>query len=110
MATRVTVVDGTTLVGIHGPNDSINVVVHTNPTPPLGVYHPCGAFNVVLSGAQEVYHTSGAFNATDLGSNIYSFGPWKTHGVSSSPPSVSRRITQALDVRITRSLDTRIRR
>lgn len=76
MAVRVNIVDGTTLTGVHGPNSSINVVLRTNPTTPLGVYHPCGAFNVVLvPDLTALYHASGAYNAVDLGGGFFSFGP-----------------------------------
>ena len=75
MATRVTVVDGTTLTGIHGPNNSINVVLRSGLVFPVGIYHPCGAYNVVLvTELTSVQHPSGAYNALDQGGGYFSFG------------------------------------
>ena len=81
MATRVTVVDGSTRTGVYADDGSINVVIRDGSTR-IGVYHPCGAFNVVVNTDKKISHASGAYNAEDLGGGYYAFGMWRStaHG------------------------------
>jgi hypothetical protein len=63
---RVTVVDGTTNVGLHAPDGSINVI-ESNGTY-LGLYHPCGALQVtVVDGSAFVgfYAIDGSMNVIE---------------------------------------------
>lgn len=86
MGTRVTVVNGSTYTGVYAADGSINVVVLVAPAGWEGVYHDCGAFNVVMSSDQSLYHASGAYNAVDEGGGVYSFGMFRTNGVSNLDP------------------------
>lgn len=84
MSVNVTVVDGSTPVGVFGPNSGTNIVILNNPTTPVGIYHPSGAFNVVMSTDGKLCHESGAYNAIENDDGTYSFGLYKDHVANSN--------------------------
>jgi hypothetical protein len=54
-ATRVTVIDGSTLTGLYAADGSLNVVVST-PSIYAGTFHACGALNVTLTTTYTGYY------------------------------------------------------
>lgn len=89
MATKVTVVNGSTRTGVYAKDGSINVVIRNGSTR-TGIYHPCGAFNIVVVSdlSKGLYHPSGAYNAVLLPSGQYRFGMWSGTGLGTGGGSV----------------------
>ena len=75
---NVTVVNGLTPVGVYAVDGSINVFsrpIPINTDPQVGVYHPCGAWNVVLNNTTAApigsYARNGAYYvSTNAGSGV----------------------------------------
>lgn len=65
---NVTLVDGTTYVGLYAADGSWNVYDASGSSTPVGRYHASGALNVVqVDGSTVVglYHPNGAINAVN---------------------------------------------
>jgi hypothetical protein len=58
-----TIVDGSTLTGLHAADGSYNIVINTSTTP-VGLFHPCGAYNafVVTDPSAGYYAANGSVN------------------------------------------------
>lgn len=76
---NITVVTGAAPVGVYAADGSINVFSRPIPIqtdPQVGVYHPCGAWNVVLNNTTAApigaYAQNGAYYvSTNAGAGVY---------------------------------------
>jgi len=95
-----TPVSGLVRTGIYNPNGTFNCVDRTNAVGFVGLYHPCGAYNVAVSSSSSYYAPNGAINVTPLGNGTFGqksgnivIPPWVPRGDSARTPVIGAQYT-----------------